>query len=246
MSKESIVAVLGLLRRFKTTESLSTGNAPLHFLQAWAGDHSSFVVLRLALASMEHVENARLAITQSELSQEAKDGLIATLTGLSQTFSFENFGSAVQNFLPALDSSITNFAIIASMADAQFSEAARAEVSTLVGEIDGLAAEIRASNLDVRLRDIIVRHLGILAAMLRNADAVGVEPALSAYFDLMWHLRGAANEDKASADQSASGFWEKMKSWGDRLTTLANMADSGTKLLPYAEKVPDLLRLFQG
>jgi hypothetical protein len=96
VSNESIVAVLGLRRRFKTTENFGTGHAPLSFLQAWAGDHSPFVVLRLALAALEHVENARLAIVQSSLSQEAKDGLLATLNGLSQTFSFENFGTAVQ------------------------------------------------------------------------------------------------------------------------------------------------------
>jgi len=241
MSNRAVSAVLGVLRRLRSTQGLGQDHAVLQYLQQWAGDHSESVVLRLALGVIEEVEDAQIAIAASSLSEEAKEGLNGTLSGLRSAFALSGMNNSIKSFMPALGPAITNFAIIASMIDAETSPEVATEIENLSKEIDELLKAVRDSSLEPTLRDAAVRHLGILLALLRNADAVGVEPALAAYFELLWQMRKL----KESAEKQTGdgvGVWERISSWGERLGKIADLVDAGSKLVPYIEKVPDLLK----
>ena len=241
MSGAAVSAVLGLLRRLKRTDGLSLQHSSLSFLQVWAADHSPTTVLRMSIGISEQIEDARNAINASQLSDEAKEGLLATLGGLGSAFSLGGMHTSIQSYIPALDSAITNFAIVASMVDADLPASARAEIEELAVEIEGLRATIDDYGLEMPLREAVVRQLNALIALLRNADAVGVEPALAAYFELMWQLRKTKSADD---EGKKSGLWSTVSAWSDRFTKVADLVDAGSKLLPVVEKAPDLLKFF--
>jgi hypothetical protein len=246
MSSVAVAGVLNVLRQLKTTEGLTLGHSGLIYLQNWAGDHSPSVVLRLSLGIIEQIEDARTAIWASNLSQEAKDGLLATLAGLSNAFGLVGMHNTLQSQIPALDPAITNFAIIASMVDAEITPDAKSEIDALVCDVDELCACIRASELDPVLRDAALRHLGALSALLRNAQAVGVGPAFTAYCELLWHLKGAQRTEESDEKREAAGFWATIAAWSDRLSNIANMCEAGAKVVPFIQKVPDLLKYLPG
>jgi hypothetical protein len=242
MSNRAVSAVLGVLRRLQNTQGLGPGNAVLGFLQQWSGDQSESVILRLTLGIIEEVEDAQIAISNSSLSEEAKEGLNVTLAGLRAAFGVAGLNNALQSYVPALGPAITNFAIIASMIDAEMPGQVQSEIEALSHEIEELLKSVRDSDIDPTLRQAAVRHLGILLALLRNADAVGVEPALAAYFELLWQMRKLKEADSGKASEEPVNFWTRISSWGERLGKIADLVDAGSKLVPYIDKVPDLLK----
>ena len=243
MSQDAVVAVLGVLRRLKNTQGVSVNNSALDFLRMWAGDHSPIIILRLSIAIQNHVADAQIAIANSSLTDEAKGGLAATLTGLSQCFSIEMLQQAISSFLPALDSSITNFAIIASMMDVSFSQKTQDEIDEVISDIDSLINDLNEREFDPSLRAALVRQLYMVTAMLRNAQAVGTDAALSAFFDIILRKK---DDDRSTLDPAIAevrrSIWERIASIGDKLTKIASIAESGQKLLPYLEKIPSLLK----
>jgi len=243
MSKDSVVAVLGTLRRLKNTEGLHPGCTGLTYLQHWAGDHTPVIVLRLAIAIQNHVNDARIAIQNSSLNDEAKNGLAATLDGVEQCFSLGTMQSHINAFLPALDSSITNFSIIASLMDIEISQAALDEIDKIIADIDVFVHELNERDFDPTLKSALIRQLYTVTAMLRNAQAVGVEAALSAFFDIILRMKEDVEPaSEVQVNEPRSSIWDRVAAIGDKLSKLATISEAGQKLLPYIEKVPSLLK----
>lgn len=246
MARDSVASVLGILRSLRETQGLSIGHTSLDFLRVWGSDRTTSVSLRLALGILQQVEDARNSIGTSALSDEAKRGLLHTLESLSTAFSPGGWAAPIQNYLTAIDASITNFAIIASMVDAELPQSAIEEINALIIEIDEVCESFRQASIEPTIRDAAVRQLLALSAMLRNAQAVGLEPALTAYFDLMWQVRKGQGRASEETVGKVKGLWSKISTWGERLSKLSDVVESGSKLIPYAEKVPDLLKWFPG
>jgi hypothetical protein len=243
MSNDAVGAILELLRKLKTTDNLTIGHQPIEYIKAWAGDHSNGTVLRLNLAIIEKIDVAHATISNSSMTDEAKAGLLGTLSSLSQMFSLEGLkSSGVNNYLPTIDSAITNFAIISSMVDGSLPDQAVHEISELMVEITGLISYTTDAKIDPTIKDTIIRQLNAMNAMLLNVKAVGVEPALAAYFELVVKLKKAEKVVSEESKDAVKGVWERIENWSDRFGKLADIVDSGSKFLPYVEKVPDLLK----
>ncbi|MES2001866.1 MAG: hypothetical protein V4444_06105 [Pseudomonadota bacterium] len=242
MGTRSIIGVLGVLRKLKRTEGLNLAHSTLQYLQNWSEDSSPSVVLRMSIAIIEQIEDARNILAASDLTDEAKEGLLATLDGLSAAFSLGGMNTQLQNYLPALDSAITNFAIVSSLAGSEFPEEANREIDALVVEIKALRDSAEVANLGRPLADTVTRLLNALLALLHNAAAVGVDAALAAYLDLVVQLRRTQPPKKAG-DDAKSGIWATITSWSDRLVKISNLVDAGSKLAPILERAPEILKL---
>ena len=241
MGTRAITGVLGLLRRLKKTEGLGLSHASLQFLQQWAGDHSPSVTLRLCVSIVEEIEDATNVVASSSLTEEAKEGLLATLSGLRAAFDLGGINTAINSYVPAIDSAITNFAIVSSLVGADFPEEAKLEIDNLVQEMTSLRDSPELAELDPALRQTVVRQLNAIIALLHNAAAVGVEAAISAYLDLLVKMRRAKPDE---ADPKAKeSVWATVANWGGRLIKVSDLVDAGSKLLPLIEKAPDLLKL---
>ena len=239
MATDSLAYVLGTLRRLKATPNVGSGNPTIAFVREWVGSDSPLETGRLILAIQEKISDATSIITESKLSDEAKAGLLQTLGTLKVQFSFEALQNSVNTYFPVIDPAITNFAIISSSIGVGLPEEASKEINDFVSELRGMVGRISEFNLDENLASIVKRHIQLLIAMLINADAVGLNSAMSAYYDMILALRGEKNANLAD-DKEADGFWSIVKKWHARLELVFGLVDKGQQALPYINELPRL------
>lgn len=225
-----IVATLALLRKIKSTPGLGLDHSGLLYVHAWTGDHTSTVVMRTVVGISEQLQAARAFINTSHLGDEAKAGLLATVDALVAVFSIGTINNAVRSYLPALDSAITNFAILASSTSGSVA-AAEEEIRSLSSDILEFAAEVSSMDIDPYLKEVIVKQLRSLSAMIINALVVGTDEALSCYLSMLARVKRA--ELSAVNPVDAPGFWDKARTWSDRLSSMNSMMNSGAGLLAY-------------
>lgn len=240
MSTSSLSLVLGILRKLKSTEGLGPANHATQFVHEWSGDADPVATLKVAAGITEACSNALITINESALTEEAKAGLRQTVTSLQQMFSLQRINQPIQKTMPDLDPAITNFAILVSMTDTNLSDQANSEISDFIKEIEALKNTIDKSELDPVLKEIVKRHLSVLISALNNVETIGLEIAIGSYADLLARL---ANEIKVrNDDQSEAGknIWDQIKKWSERIQSIQDLIDSGSKALPYLENLPKL------
>jgi hypothetical protein len=240
MATDSLAYVLGLLRRIKSTPNVNMQNATLGYVHEWAGSHSSLHVAKLVIAIQENLESAQVVIEGSGLSDEAKSGLFGTISALKSAFAFENLNSAPVNYLPAIDPAITNFAIVTSSVGAVIPDEALDALGLLVSDLHEFLGRIDSFELPLNVKLTVKRHVSLLIAMLNNAQAVGIEPAISAYYDLVLALRKEKSPDAEDKQSSGGSFWSQIKEWSGRIESLANLVEQGSKALPYLDALPKI------
>lgn len=240
MATDSLAYVLGLLRRLKSTPGLELGNATIAFAREWAGSHSSLQVGKLIIAIQENLECAQVVIDGSGLSEEAKSGLFETIGALKTAFAFENLQAAPKNFIPSLDPAITNFAIVTSSVGAVIPSEALDEIEILIGDLHGFLDRVDDFELPANVKVTVKRHVSILLGMLNNIQAVGIEPAISAYYDLVLALRKEHSPDADDKKPSEGSFWTQIREWSGRLESVATIVDKGSAALPYLEALPKI------
>ena len=239
MSKpEALGAVLELLRKIKNTPNLAWNQqAGLTYLQHWSLDsqqsseHQHSACLRMSLGIVEQAQDARVVIANTNLSDEAKTGIFATLDGVIQAFSIPGLQNAVSAYIPLLDPAITILSVVASAASCEIPQDVIQTTNELIKEIEELQKLANVSDLGDELRSTIDRHLSVLSILLKSAQAVGYEAALSAYVELMVALARGKVRGSDQDKEKAAGFWEKARTWGDRFQTLTTWLENGTKLV---------------
>lgn len=232
--------VLGLLRRIKSRPEFQQGQSVQTHISVWAGDGGQDACLRMALALQQNLAEARGVIARSGLTDEAKGGLLATVDGLINAFSLHNLATNFQSHIPALDSAITNFAILASAVDLQVSDKFIEQRDSFVSELEAFAKDIDGFDIDERLKDVSKRQIALLIALLKNAEAVGVEPALSAYWELMIKVKSRLTPENEDQEKDNSRFWDVIISWSDRFDALSKLYDFGNKIIPHLDKFPQI------
>jgi hypothetical protein len=240
MAGQSLAYVLGVLRRFKSTAGMSVGNTTLDYIQKWVGGSNAAAVAKVQISVLENTKIASSVVTNSRLSEEAKIGLLHTLAQMETMFSAGQITGSVQAYFPALDSAITNFAIVTSHIQASVSAESIEAAKNLASEIDDLISQIDSLSSDQVQREICRRHLNALSGLLKNIDAFGVDTALSAYYDMILSLRKdlrTQTEDSSNGD----GIWAKIKSIGGKLKDLNDLVETGAKILPYVDDLPKMI-----
>jgi hypothetical protein len=243
MTGSAIVNVLGILRLLRNNPAgLTISNSVYDHLVKWVGNDLAINVAKVCAYVLETVQLGRTQIETSPLADEAKEGLLQAIAGLENAFQYNQIQQPVAFFFPALDSSISQFAILISAWGMPSGVADTALINSLVSDMEALLAEINGLGLDPAVERVAKRHIAVLLSLLRNVDALGPDAALAAYYELVVRLRRAeATSSSATSEKAQAGFWDRVKTWCAGLTTLSDGVDKGLALIAKAEKLAPLL-----
>ena len=242
MTANAVGNVLGILRLLRSGDY---GNPIVQHVSDWCGGPIDPIkVAKVAGYVLENVEAAEGQINLSQLTVEAKQGLLQTTGSLKSAFLFSHMNNSLQSFFPALDTSVTSFAILASAWGFSDFPIAADEIASLVSDIQATCATLDDVDIHPLVRETAKRHISVLLALLSNAQALGVDAAMAAYFELLVHLRRADQSIPEDQQQGTKPLWDKVKEWGARITTISEIANKGGSLLTQAEKLVPLLQSF--
>lgn len=241
MTANAIGNVLGILRLLRAGEY---GASVSSHVTNWCGGSEDDPISSAKVAAyvLENVASAEAQIEMSRLNIEAKQGLLQTTAALKHAFTYANLNSSVQSYFPTLDTSISGFAILVSASGLEEGLPDEEAIASLIADIDSTLLTLDEVDVHPLVREVAKRHIAVLVTMLKNAQALGVDAAMAAYFELVIHLRRADQTKPDDANGVDPSFWEKLKEWGGRLNTISELADKGGSLLAYGDKVLPLLK----
>ena len=237
----SLVHVLWLLRAIKNMPQGPAPASALGFIEKWSPSYRSEAMdLRVAAYIQEQCDAAIAFIHASELTDEQKNGVLQTLTGLRLAFGLENIRNGFSGYLPHIDASISQLSFL--VVGGRLGEGGRpAEADELAEAVDELRAQIDGMELDKRVAEIAGKHLHILATLLRNVQVVGVDAAFAAYFELCVRLQREARTAPASTQEKIKKLWPEIERWSGRIAIIEKAMEAGSALLQHAEGAFHLL-----
>jgi len=242
LDSQSLLNALGILRLMKAGSKVGPSDTALALIRRLSGTSNfSTANLRVAAYLCDQVTSAKLVIDNSQLSEEAKEGVSLVLDGMIEAFSLQNLTSAYSNYVRNIPGAISNFVILISAAGLRERNELPEEVSDLITSIEATVSAIEDDKLDPIVRDISKRHLDILKALLKNVPILGLEPALTAYFELMSSVRRAEVDTSPEAKEKFEPIWKAMAKWGERLGSADRLWNAGAKLVEHADKAHGML-----
>lgn len=198
-------------------------------------------LLKSAAYICEQCALASVVIDNSQLSKEAKSGITVNINGLARAFSLAHINSATSASVKDVNGAITNLVILLSALGLEADRPNPPEANDLVADIADMMAAFENFEIDPAVRDVAKRHLQTLSTLLQNVPIFGLEAALSAYFEMVTRLRRADIDTSEKSHAKVVDLFDKIKSWGDKLSTLDKTWNAGAKLLGHADKAQGLL-----
>lgn len=239
MDDQSLRSVLGILRLLNEG---NTGHSAYSEIRRWCGDEvTDLHVVKVASYIIEQASLARTVIENSQLPDEAKRGILATINCVAAAFSLEQGNGAWTGHIRDVSAAISNIVILLGAMGIDTNREPPTEVAELASDISEMMRAFDDAELDPAVRDIGKRHLAILATLLQHIPVFGLEPALTTYFELLMKIRRA---DAGSTEKSHSKFvslFESIKTFGERLSAIDKVWNSGARLLEHAGKAQDML-----
>lgn len=234
MSVNYLTNVLNILRLLANTAPTNTAAIVGH-LMTWTAttDENSPQILKMVAYIQEQCEGALALVNSLEIPEEDKAGPIQTITHLRGAFNFAMMGSAIGQSIPHLAASLSGFRmfVLAFESDVLISD--NPEIRAIIAEIVELQGELGSSGIDRFVRETAQRHLHILHSLLVNVDALGVDSAMAAYFEMVVRIQKAEKMADDTSRETMKGFWPFMRKWGDRLKSVDDAASVGVKLVGY-------------
>ena len=231
MSANQLGNFLGLLRLIKRS---NPGRVTLELIKEWTGvpNPPTSMVVKIAGHAVEQAEATEAYIKATQLSDEAKEGLLQTTAALKRAFELQHLGGhGVNSFLPALDAAISQFAILISAAGLDGTALPAAEIADLVADSERFTGSLGEAELDPLVRETAERHVAVLKTLLQNVDALGVEAALAAYSELVFRLRSADLTASEKSRQTMAEVWPEIERWAGRLAIIDQAYTQGGHLL---------------
>ena len=239
MSDNYIGNVLSLLRLLRNGDK---NHSAMSYVIQWIAkeDQTHAQIMRICTYVLDQVAGARFVIVGSQLSDEAKNGLLETTDAIMNAFSIGGMQSPVHNYIPALDAAISNFAILAS-ATGMVEFIVPQELTELIAEVERVATLFDTDDFDPIVRETAKRHMAVLLTMLNNVESLGVDAAVSAYYDLVIRLRRATTASSNAAGEKVAALWPEVERWAGRLAIIEQAVNSAGGLLAHFQAVPTLL-----
>lgn len=244
MDSQSLANVLSLLRLIKADQS---GRNAIDLINSWAGmPIPESTVLKIASYLSEQIESAQIVIRNSQLSEEAKEGLLATLERMRAAYSISGMQSPPRNHISDVASAVSNFAILLSAINVSSGPETPQEAKDIIKDINELMGAFEDEAIDPILRDVAKKHLATLSTLLQHVPIFGIEAALTAYFDMVMKLRRAETKAGPATKGKMDKLWGELKKMSDRLGVLDKLFNQGARALEKAnesgllEYLPDL------
>ena len=112
MDNQSLGNVLAILRLLRATPPNMTA---LLVIRSWGGPAASDVaVLKVASYAIEQALAARQVIENSQLGNEAKQGVLGTIDSVAATFTLDNIHSPWGQWVKDVNGAIANIVILLS------------------------------------------------------------------------------------------------------------------------------------
>ena len=239
MSDNYIINVLNILRLIKAGQP---GDSALGYLRGWAGSDQHFsTILKMAAYVHEQCEGAATQLTLSEMPEEARAGLLQTIAALRQAFLVEQLGGNMSNFLPHLESSVSQFAMYAGLTGQDAKTSANDDLQKLIDEVEQLHELFEDTLIDPIVSETARRHLHVLLTLLRNVDALGLDSAMAAYSELVIRLKRADSTASEQSRARTAGLWDRLLGWQERFKKIDDAVSTGTKWLGYGKAAAILL-----
>ena len=240
MPDNYLLNVLNILRLLKASGRM--GNQTYETLLIWVGGEKlTSAALKMAAYMHEQCEGAIIILQQSNLTTEAKEGLTQTVVQLASAFSMSNLNSAPNSFLPQIEAAISQFAIIVSITGKDLRASENVELVQLLSEVEAVRERFNQIGVDPLVADIANKNLHVLATMLRNVDALGLDSALSCYYEMIIRLKRADDGASPASKSKSSELWDKIKSWQERFTSIDQAVNTGSSLLQHGESLFKLI-----
>lgn len=230
MADDYIGNVLGLLRKLKQN-AMPLAAVSDNFRKLAGQTLSEPEVLRMTAYASDQASAAQTLIQNSQLSEEAKNGLVETTAALVAACSLSGINNQLASYFPKIDSSLSSFSILASVRGAVPTALDVPEVLSLVEEIDALRENLHTYGLDPIVFETTMRHLTLLSSLLKNVEAFGVDSAMVAYTELVLRFRRASAEPSEISKAGIQRVWAQIEQWTGRLTLIEHAINSGTSIL---------------
>lgn len=253
MDDQSLQNVLSLLRRIQSggqeitainfIKTLATGQNFSNYIQMPSdrdADESS--VIRIAAYIIDQVKQARVVIDNSQLVEEAKAGVRASLDDLLNVFSLGRLGNGLSEIAARAPGYISNFVILLSSAGFPVSHSTPKEADDLASEIDAFLSKFDDEKLDPVVRQIAKKHMALLSMLLRHIPIFGLEPAMQTYFEMVMKMRRADSKSSEDSKTALNTVLSVVKTWKDRIISLDEVVNSGASLLERAQVLTPLLQ----
>jgi len=238
MDSQSLGNVLAILRMMKNEDN---GKSTSQIIREWAGSGASDqAVLKIASYICEEIDLARITVTSSQLSEEAKEGILSVLNRTSSAFSINGMHNSWGNFINDISSFTSSLVILLSALSIDSTQVPE-DVKDIIKEIHDLMIEFDDPHIDPLLRDVAKRHLQTLSTLLQHIPIFGMEAAMTAYFEMIMKLRRVDSGTSEEAHKKAEPLWKKVMQWGPRLEALDKQINTGIRLIGHAKKVVGLL-----
>ena len=239
LDDQSLRNVLAILRVFKLSQQNGT---TYDAIEKWFGAPISEIkMLKIACYIMEQASLARTVIANSQLPDEAKEGVIATISSVESAFTITQLRGQWSNHVRDVTAAISNLVILLGALGIALETTVPDEASDLVSEIEELISQFDDPEIDPAVRELAKRHLEVLATLLRHIPIFGLEPALTTYFELMMKIRRTDAKSTDAAHAKAKPLFERMKGWNKVLQGIDKAVNAGTRLLENVDKAQDLL-----
>lgn len=232
MDDQSLRNVLGILRLLKAA---NPGESACQQIKYWAGaDVTDVGIHKVAAYIIEQTSLARTVVVNSQLSDEAKGGVLSAIDGLARAFSLEQVHGQWSNHVRDVSSSVSSLVILLSALGIPTDLPIPSEAGELIAEIEGMIIEFDDQSLDPVVRDLAKRHLAILSTFLRHIPIFGIEGALVTYFEMMMKIRRGDIKASDASHSKLAGLFGRMATWGERLTAIDKLWNSGARLIEHA------------
>jgi hypothetical protein len=173
MDSQSLNNVLAILRLLRSSNQHSP---TVEIIKSWIGpDANDVAVLRVASYLIEQTAAAAQVVQNSQLVEEAKQGVMTTLMRVARVFALESLSSSWTNSITDVNGAISNIVILLSSANVDTQNRSPLEAEELVREVEEVNKLFDDPEIDPVVRDVAKRHLLILATLLRHIPVFGLE-----------------------------------------------------------------------
>lgn len=239
MDTQHLLNVLSMLRLMKGKNSENATAASL--ITRWAGQAvNEPLTLKIAAHIQEEIALSVLSLEKARLSDEAKEGILPKLKRLQEGFGMANLNTAIRQFAPDVSGMITTIAVVTEASGVEPQAEQSEEADSLIRSIEETIAALDP-DMDPILRDIAIRHMQVLVAMLQNLRIFGSEIAYTAYFELLKKIERADAFSSDTDREKAKPFIDRIKGWGEVMASIQKIWDAGSGIITAGAKLVPLL-----
>jgi hypothetical protein len=234
MERLYVRSTLNVLRRLTTGSGTWTAG---QYLEAWVGSIDPASHLRAAAEICDNALNSALVAEKApDLEEEGRIAVITTCKSLATAFGPTGLNVAIVNYVNNPRASTETLAAFASSLE-QVPSIELSDVNDLQNEVAKLCDQVKQSNIDAMIKQVIVSHLQLIVGLLGNVDLFGIDASIATFKAMILKAETAAlnkTENRPFLSNISSKLWNIWKRLGelrDGLTAGRDLVEIGQDIV---------------